>query len=107
MTIQRPMQLTVVALLIVAGALTVGEALLWNSAPEKYPKFLSSSAPVGVEDLSAMRSSCGEPLQVAPASAGMAYARCGSFWPTRSVWLVRESQVAPALSTATPQTTRP
>jgi hypothetical protein len=94
----RVVQLGVLALLVVLASLTVVESLWWNNAQQSYPRWLVSAAPANANDLPSLRQACGNPLEVAPEGADMALVRCGTFWPTRSIWLVPKAQVSQALA---------
>ena len=83
--------------ILFGGTFSIIEALWWNNARSSYPRILLNSAPSNTNDLDSLRKICGEPLEVARDGADFAIARCGLFWPMRSVWHVPKSVVAPTL----------
>lgn len=86
-----------ILLLVCVLALPTVERLWWANGLASYPRVFLSAPPAGAVDLTALHKACGEPLEIAPAPNGQAWARCGLWWPLASVWEVPRSHVAPSL----------
>lgn len=86
-----------ILLLVLVLALPPVERLWWANDLSSYPRVLLSAPPAGAVDLTALHKACGDPLEIAPAPNGQAWARCGLWWPLASVWEVPRSYVAPSL----------